>query len=148
MKIRDFLKTRKTKGVITVKPDDTEHSALQKLVENNIGALPVCNENGELLGILSERDLLKEWLRRGDSIGSTKVEELMTRNVAVAHLDDELDYAAAVMKKKGIRHLPVVTGQTVESILSMRDVVGEILAEVEAEVRYVEFLKSHRGRPY
>ena len=148
MKIRDFLKTRKTKGVITVKPDDTEHSALQKLVENNIGALPVCNENGELLGILSERDLLKEWLRRGDSIGSTKVEELMTRNVAVAHLDDELDYAAAVMKKKGIRHLPVVTGQKVESILSMRDVVGEILAEVEAEVRYVEFLKSHRGRPY
>jgi CBS domain-containing protein len=64
MKIRDFLKI---KGylVITIGPDETVSVAIQKLIENNIGAMPVCSDKGVLLGIISERDLLKECFHQG-----------------------------------------------------------------------------------
>jgi len=60
MKIRDFLKIKGRKA-LTIGPNETVHVALQRLIENNIGALPVCDEDGVLLGIVSERDLLKAY---------------------------------------------------------------------------------------
>ncbi len=59
MKVKDFLKI-KGRSVVTIGPDETIHTAIQKLVENNIGALPVCDAKGTMVGIVSERDLLRE----------------------------------------------------------------------------------------
>jgi CBS domain-containing protein len=143
MKIRDFLKI-KSSTVITIGPNETVHVALQKLVENNIGALPVCDEEGMLLGIISERDLLKECLRRTNAIGSTRVQEVMTQDVVVGNPDDDLDYAATVMKKKRIRHLPIVISQKLESIVSIRDIVGMQLKESEKELHYIGLIKKAR----
>jgi CBS domain-containing protein len=148
MKIRDFLKIR-GQAAITIGPDETVHAALQKLVENNIGALPVCDKDGMLLGIISERDLLKEFLRRGNLTDKTRVREIMTRDVAVATPEDDLEYAARVMKQKQVRHLPVVVEQKLESIVSMRDIIGMKLQEAEAEVRYIGLIRqAHLGRPH
>jgi CBS domain-containing protein len=147
MKIRDFLKI-KGHTVITIGPDETVHVALQRLVENNIGALPVCDEDGMLLGIISERDLLKECLKDASAMGSTRVQEVMTQDVAVGSPEDDLEYAATVMRKKRIRHLPIVIGQKLESIVSMRDIVNTQLKEAEAEVRYIGLIKkTHLGKP-
>ena len=141
MKIRDFLKI-KGRPTITIGKDETIYIALQKLVENNIGALPVCDEDGLLLGIISERDLLKEFFRHSGSLRSTKVQDVMTKNVAVGTPEDDLNYAAIVMKKKRIRHLPIVIGQKLESIVSIRDIVDMQLAEAEAEVRYIGLIRK------
>lgn len=148
MKIRDFLKI-KDRAIITIKPEEVVEAAIRRLVVNNIGALPVCDENGQLMGIISERDVLRECIMRNIDIKSTLVQEVMTREVAVGHLDDNLDYVAAVMKKKRIRHLPIVTGQNLESIISMRDIVEQQLKEADAEIRYVGFTKkAPLGKPH
>ena len=137
MKIRDFLKI-KDRPVVTIGPDETISLAIQKLVENNIGALPVCDEKGMLLGIISERDLLKAVFQHADATGSTKVRDVMTKDVAIARPEDELDYAAVVMKHEKIRHLPVVVNKKLQGIVSMRDIVSRQLMEAELEIRYLK----------
>jgi len=139
MKIRDFLKI-KAHPVITIGPNDTLSSATQKLVENNIGALPVCDNQGVLVGIISERDLLKEYFQHSGILGNTKVQDVMTKSVAVGTPEDDLDYATSVMNQKRIRHLPVVVDQKVAGIISIRDIVSFQLEETKAQIRYIGLL--------
>ncbi len=139
MKIKDFLKIN-GRSVITIGPNETLSSAIEKLVNNNIGALPVCDEKSVLVGIISERDLLKWCSQRSSILGSTKVHEAMTKSVAVGTPEDDLDYATSVMQQKGIRHLPIVVDQKPEGIISMRDIVGFQLEETKAQIRYVGLL--------
>ena len=136
MKIKDFLKV-KSRPVVTIGPDETVHAAIQKLVENNIGALPVCDAKGAMLGIVSERDLLKECAQRSTAIGSTRVKDVMTREVAIAVPEDELEYVTNTMIQKGIRHVPIMVGTKVEGMISARDVVEEQLAECKVDVRHL-----------
>jgi len=136
MKISAFLKI-KDRPLVTIGPNETISVAIQKLVENDIGALPVCDDKGMLLGIISERDLLKEVFWHGSAIGSTKVQDVMTKDVAIGTPEDDLDYAASVMRRKRIRHLPVTVGPKLQDILSMRDVVNRQLMEAETEIRYL-----------
>jgi len=145
MTIRDYLKI-KNRPLITVGPNETVLAAIQKLVDNKIGALPVTDDDGVLLGIVSERDLLKFCLHQCDTIGLIKVQDVMNTHVVVATLSEGLDYAMSVMKQKNIRHLPVVIGTKVESMISMRDIVHMRLQEAEAEVRYAGLLHhtTHR----
>ncbi len=139
MKVRDFCKI-KGRSLITIGPNDTVSIAIKKLIENDIGALPVCNEKGMLLGIISERDLLKECFRHSSAIGSTKVQDVMTKKVAVGTLEDDLNYVANVMKQKKVRHLPIVVDQKVEDTISMRNIVHFQLEETTAQIRYIGML--------
>lgn len=139
MKIRDFLKI-KAYPVITIGPNDTLSSATQKLVENNIGALPVCDNQGVLVGIISERDLLKEYFQHSGILSNTRVQDVMTKSVAVGTPEDDLDYATSVMNQKRIRHLPVVVDQKVAGIISIRDIVSFQLEETKAQIRYIGLL--------
>ena len=136
MKIKDFLRIR-GRPVIMIGPNETVHAALQKLVENNIGALPVCDAKGVMLGIVSERDLLKECAQRSTAIGSTRVKDVMTREVAIAVPEDELEYVTNTMIQKGIRHVPIMVGTKVDGMISSRDVVEEQLAECKVDVRHL-----------
>jgi CBS domain-containing protein len=141
MNIQDFLKIE-GRGIITIGPKDTISRAIQKLIDNKIGALPVSSDEGMLIGIVSERDLLKECLTRGSAISKTKIQDVMNKNVVVATPDEDLEYATSVMKQKGIRHLPVVVGKKIEGIISMRDIVNIRLQDAEAEVRYGGLLRN------
>ncbi len=146
MKIKDFLKI-KGHSVITIRPNETLSSAVEKLVNNDIGALPVCNEKDVLVGIISERDLLNWCFQRSIILGNTEVHDAMTKNVAVGTPEDDLDYVTSVMKQKRIRHLPIVVDQKLEGIISMRDIVGFQLEETKAQIRYVDLLpgRTHFG---
>ena len=136
MKIKDFLLNR-GRPVITIKPDETIHSTIQILVKNNIGALPVCDNKGTVVGIISERDILKGCAGKIASIDKTRVKDIMTKDVVIGTLEDDLSYAATTMAQKGIRHLPVLDGPKLEGILSARDVVEEELKACQIEVRYL-----------
>ncbi len=136
MKIKDFLKIV-SRPVITIGPDETVHDAIKKLVENNIGALPVCDAKGAMLGIISERDILRECGTRNTEIKSTKITNVMTKDVAVGILDDDLDYVMNTMTKEGIRHLPVMDGPELVSMISARDIIEARLEEYQVEVRHL-----------
>ena len=146
MKIRDFLKI-KSRSVISIGPDETVSAAMQKLVDNNIGALPVTTDDGELLGIISERDLLRECLNRSNAVSTTRLQDVMNKSVVVATPDEDLEYVTSIMKQKNIRHLPIVVGQKVEGMISMRDIVNERLQEAEAEIRYIGLMHTRPSRP-
>lgn len=145
MKIRDFLKIN-DRPVITIGPSETITAAMQKLVENDIGALPVLNNKNELLGIISQRDLLKECFQHSSTVGVTKVQDVMTQHVIIGTPEDDLDYVTTVMKQHKIRHLPIVVAQKLEGVISMRDNCDLQLKECETQTRYIG-LVSGRTHP-
>jgi CBS domain-containing protein len=135
MKIRDLLKT-KSGSVITITPNDTISAAVQKLTEYDLGSLPVCNDKGELVGIVTERDIVRKCFKSIDACANFKVKDVMSKEVAVGIPDDGLEYAISVMKQKKIRHLPIVDNQRVVGMVSIRDLLDVELKEAQAEVRY------------
>jgi len=136
MKISAFLKI-KDRPVITIGPNEAILVAIQKLVDHRIGALPVCDDKGMLLGIISERDLLKEVFLRSSTMGSTKVQDVMSKEVITGTPEEDLNYVAKVMRRQKIRHLPIVVGQKLQGIISMRDIVNRQLNEAETEIRHL-----------
>lgn len=146
MKIRDLLKI-KGRPVITIGPNEIVAAAIQKLVEYDRGSIPVCNEQGELVGIITERDIVRKCFVRTDALASIKIEDVMTRGVAIGAPEDDLDYAISVMKQKRIRHLPIVDRQKVVGMISMRDLLDVQLSETKAEIRYAGLLPRPPRRP-
>ncbi len=135
MKIRDLLKT-KSRTVITIGPNDTVSAAVQKLAEYDRGSLPVCNDKGELVGIVTERDIVRKCFKSLNACANFKVQDVMTKEVAFGIPDDDLEYAISAMKQKRIRHLPIVDKQKVVGMVSMRDLLDVELTESQAELRY------------
>lgn len=135
-KLKDLLKM-KNRPIVTIGPDETTRAATRKLVENNIGALPVCDTKGTLLGIISERDLLRDYSQPARMLGSTKVKDVMTKDVVIGIPEDDLDYVMSVMTQKEIRHLPVMVGAKLEGFISMRDIVDVQLKDSKATVRFL-----------
>lgn len=147
MKIRDLLglKEFKNRSVVTIGPKESLSAAVQKLVDHDIGALAVCNDKGELVGIITERDILRKYFRLSN-LKDRKVEDVMTREVAIGSPEDDVDYAMNVMKQKKIRHLPIMQDQKLLSMLSMRDLLGFQLEEAKAEVKYAQYVGRHPRR--
>ncbi|GAB6270915.1 MAG: CBS domain-containing protein [Smithellaceae bacterium] len=141
MNIRGMLKvTRfKSQGLLTVGPDEFVLAAIRKLSENNKGALPVCDDKDELVGIITERDIIRKCFAGGD-FTNKKVVDIMTKQVAIATLDDDLDYAINTMRKEKIRHLPIAEGKKVLGIISMRDILGFQYEETKTEIKYMHLL--------
>ena len=145
MKIRDLLKI-KSRPVITVDPNETVTAAIQKLVDNDRGSLSVCNDKGELVGIITERDIVRKCFARSAAIASTKVRDVMTEQVAIGIPEDDLGYVISVMKQKRIRHIPIVDNQKVVGMVSMRDLLDMQLDQAEAQIRYASLLPKRTQR--
>ncbi len=146
MKIRDLLKI-KNRPVITVGPNETVTAAIQKLVDYDRGSISVCNDKGELVGIITERDIVRKCFARSAAITSTKVRDVMTEQVAVAIPEDNTGYVISVMKQKRIRHIPIVENQKVVGMISMRDLLDTQLDQTEAQIRYASLLPKRSRRP-
>ena len=135
MKIRDLLEL-KGYQVVTVPPSFPLQDAMRLLVEHNIGSVVVANEK-VVEGILTERDILRVAAQDPSVMVSHKVEEVMTKDVVVALLDDSVDYVMEIMTKNRIRHLPIVDQGWMQGILSIGDVVNALRAKVEVENTYM-----------
>lgn len=142
MKIREMLKATgfKSQALITVGPDEFVSAAIQKLVLHNKGALPVCNDKNELLGIVTERDIVRKCFVHGADFINKKITDIMTKQVVIATLDDDLDYAIDTMKKEKIRHIPIADDKRVVGIISMRDILGFRYEETQTEIKYMQLL--------
>ena len=135
MKIRDLL-NEKGYEVVTVPPSFPVQDAMRLLVEHNIGSVVVAQEK-VVEGILTERDILRLATEDSVAMASMKVEDVMTKEVVVALLDDSVDYVMEIMTKNRIRHLPIVDQGWMQGILSIGEVVNALRKKVEVENNYM-----------
>ena len=110
-----------TVRVISVAPDETVQLAIQRMLEEGIGAVTVC-EGPRLVGIFTERDVLR-LAAEGPDFTSVLVGDVMTRNVVTVSADVGVLEAARLMSERRVRHLPVVEGENVLGIVGIRDVL-------------------------
>jgi CBS domain-containing protein len=104
------------------------------MVERNIGAVPVL-EDGALVGILSERDLMKRIVAEGRDPGKTRVSEIMTGEPHTVGPQEDLEACMMVMSQHGFRHLPICDGKRLVGLVSLRDIMLHGLNEKDHEVR-------------
>jgi CBS domain-containing protein len=106
----------------------------QAMVDRNIGAVPVLSD-GLLVGIFSERDLMKRVVVEGRDPGTTRVETVMTDDPLTVSPNESLETCMVLMRRHGFRHLPVCEGKQLRGIVSLRDILLHDLNEKDHEVR-------------
>jgi CBS domain-containing protein len=120
-----------------VRPSESVFAALELLARYEVGALMVMDA-GQLVGVFSERDYTRKIALQGRSSKDTRVEEIMTRNVFTVTSDTRTRVCMALMSEKKIRHLPVVDGDTVLGMISIRDIMDDIIADHEQTIAQLE----------
>lgn len=125
----------KGKDVVSVLPTDRVSSAVVTMMRHGIGAVLVRDEVGAVVGILSERDVMRGIARDGQGCLEALVGSLATREVVSCRPEDGIGHLMALMTSNRFRHLPVMRDGTLAGIISIGDVVKHRLAEVETEAR-------------
>ena len=135
--VADLLKTKPLRPVVKVRPDQSVLEAIKVLAAEDVGAAVVMNGD-KLAGIFSERDYTRKVILRGRSSDSTRVEEIMTPNVIVVTPRTKTRDCMALVTEKTIRHLPVVDEGRVVGMVSIRDIVSDIIADQDFTIEQLE----------
>ena len=128
---------RKGSQVWAVQPETTVLEALTLMADKRIGALLVFDEN-QLVGIFSERDYARKVRLKGKSSHDTPIREIMTENVICVRPEQSMGDCMALMTDKRIRHLPVLDDNQIIGVVSIGDVVKEIISEQEFVINQLE----------
>ena len=126
------------KPLCTVAPDATVFDALHILAKNEIGALAVIDDQGKLMGIVSERDYTRKVALQGKNSRDAKVADIMTSEVLVVSPKTRARECMAMMSSRKIRHLPVVDGDKLLGVLSIRDLLDAIIADQKHTIEQLE----------
>jgi CBS domain-containing protein len=129
----DGILRAKGATVVTIRPDQTIADLVRGLREERIGAMVVSEDGRAVLGIISERDVVRGLAERGARILDVRVSELMTRDVVSCAPRDTVKQVMAEMTRRRIRHLPVVADGALRGIVSIGDIVKNRLEEMETE---------------
>jgi len=132
MRITDVLRGKGTQ-VVTVPPDTKVRRLLDVLAEHGIGAVVVSADGTSVGGIVSERDIVRAFAKRGAGVMSEPVTEIYTADVHTITPDISLDEVLRMMTERRIRHAPVVVDGTLRGIVSIGDVVKNRIDELETE---------------
>jgi len=123
--------------VITIQEGDSVQTAAQKMSDHKIGALPVL-DGERLVGIFTERDIIGKVVAPGQDIAAVKIRDVMTRNLVFANADETVESCSAKMKHANIRHLPVIEGEHLIGILSIRDLLAFDVSDKEEKIEFLE----------
>src|SRR5258708_11379393 len=129
--LRDLVKDRK---VYSIEAGRTVLEAARFMMEHNIGALPVMRD-GKLAGIFSERDVMNRVVAVGRTPGTTEVGEVMTANPRAVEADESIEECLFIMREFGFRHLPIIEGEELKGLVSLRDLLMRQVAEMERQTR-------------
>ena len=132
MKVSEILQD-KGASVHTIWPTATLRTATERMSSHRIGALVVVDDNGDVVGLLAERDVVESVARFGAGVATGVVAEAMTRNVISCAPDDRINDLMAVMTRRHVRHLCVMDGGRLAGMISIGDLVKARLAELEFE---------------
>ncbi len=135
--VTDLLKSKAQRQMVTVKPEDTVLDAIKVLAREDVGAAVVVS-GGQLVGIFSERDYTRKIVLKGRHSETTRIEEIMTANVICVTPRTKTRDCMALMSEKNIRHLPVVEEGRVVGMVSIRDIVTDIIADQDFTISQLE----------
>ena len=136
MRISDVLRT-KGAAVATIDPAATVAGLVAALAQHNVGALVVV-DRGQVVGIVSERDVVRHLHAHGANLLLRRVADLMTKDVVSCTPDATVDSLAETMTKRRIRHMPVVVDGRLMGILSIGDVVKSRISQLESDRQQLE----------
>lgn len=137
--MRPILELLKQRAPVTwsLQPDDSVFDALKALADHNVGALMVM-DGGKLVGVFSERDYTRKIALAGKSSKETHVREIMSTTVVTVAPEVRTRDCLSLMSQKKIRHLPVVDGDKVLGMISIRDIMNDIIADHERTISQLE----------
>jgi CBS domain-containing protein len=134
--VKQILET-KGKEIFTISPDTTVYHALELMVEKNVSALLVM-EDDKLAGIFTERDYARKVALKGKSSKDTLIGDIMTRDLITVSPESTIDECMGLMTGKYIRHLPVVADDKLTGIISIGDVVRRIIEDQKLIIGHME----------
>ena len=130
---------RRDEVAATVRPDNSAHDVAVFLADRKIGAAVVTGNDGEIVGIVSERDIVRAYAKHETRLAEQSVKSLMTSPVVTCSPDTKIADVAQLMDSHHIRHMPVVEGTRLIGVVSIRDIVTRRLLALETDV---EVLRS------
>ncbi len=143
--VSDLIRTKGSREIWSISPDANVYEALQKLGDKNVGALLVMT--GEKIdGIISERDCVRKVDLLGKTSREVKVKEIMTSHVLYLDINQSLEECMAIMTEKKVRHLPVLENQRLIGIVSIGDVLKEIVSDQKFMIEQLSRYISGGGR--
>ena len=145
MNVEGILRS-KGASVVTIKPDAMVGDLVRGLREERIGAMVVSEDGRSVLGIISERDVVRGLAERGARVLESSIAELMTRDVVFCTPLDTVKQVMSQMTRRRIRHLPVVADGALYGIVSIGDVVKNRLEEMETETNVLREAYIARSR--
>ena len=135
--VAELMRAKPPRTIVKVSPEQSVLDAIKLLASENVGAAIVMS--GErLAGIVSERDYTRKVVLKGRASETTRVEEIMTAQVVVVSPRTKTRDCMALMTEKGIRHLPVVDEGRVIGMVSIRDIVSDIIADQDFTIEQLE----------
>lgn len=137
MKTVTQLLQGKGRNVLTISPQATAHDAMKMMADNNIGALIVV-DRGKVAGIVSERDFARKMFMLEKSLRDILVREVMTSQVVYVRPEQTNEDCMALMTDKRVRHLPVVDGERLVGVISIGDLVKDIISEQQFIIKQLE----------
>ncbi len=137
MRVKELLARKEITSIYSVAPEASVFEAVTEMAEKNVGAMLVVRD-GQLLGIITERDYLRLVTVQGRTARDTPVHEVMTRRVIYVEPDNTMDDAMTIMTEKRIRHLPVLEGDRILGVLSIGDLVKAKTEKHEMHIRTLE----------
>ena len=143
MLVRDILKKKGNK-VFTASEDTTIGDIATILSRENIGAIVILTDN-EVAGILSERDIVRGFTQKKESVRASKAKELMTKNVITCTVKDTTEDLLEIMVKKHFRHMPVVDNKKLLGVISLGDLVKDRTKRLKKEI---DHLKTYMTKSY
>ncbi len=132
-----FILSLKGRQIWSVPPEASVYEAIELMSEKSVGALPVIDESGRLVGMLSERDYARKVILKGRHSRQTPVREIMTSPVITATPEDTVDKCMQIMTERRIRHLPLVERDRMVGIISIGDLVKWIISAQEATIKHL-----------
>jgi CBS domain-containing protein len=145
MLVKGILESKSQK-LITAEPSTTLEKAMEMLILNKIGCLPVLGDDDKLLGIVSDKDIFEKIYETKGEYQSLKLEHVMSADPIVGLPTDEIDYISGIMDKNWIRHVPIVESDKLIGIVSQRDIHRTYVRNKEVENRYLMDMLEKRDK--
>lgn len=143
--IAEILKRKADNVVHTISPDAPVYDAIKLMADQSIGALVVV-EHDTVVGILTERDYARKVVLKNRSSESTRVSEIMTRAVIYARPQDDNEACMALMTQRRLRHLPVMDNERLVGMISIGDLVKDMVQEQEFIIEQLErYIAGEKG---
>ncbi|MCH7672609.1 MAG: CBS domain-containing protein [Proteobacteria bacterium] len=135
--VKQILGQKESNEIWSIRPDATVLEAIQVMADKRAGALLVMEGPG-LKGIISERDYAREVILKGRSSKDTLVGEIMSTNLITVPSTQSVDSSLAIMSENHIRHLPIVDDDTVVGVLSLGDLVKDVISDQQSTIEQLE----------